>query len=194
MVAGCTSSGSQHVERAGDPTGEIAIMIPEGQYAAAFDAAVAEARRLGLEPQLLDRRAGLIEAGPARSASVLEPWAGTTSPGENTLHQQRRVLRVAFEPQGISPAAQPDQDPLMGPITDLTALSSPLRMVVTVSVQRQQKPIDHRATWSLATRSEAWQFDSDTGEPRQAIWRTIRRDAALESRFAARCEARLLDA
>ena len=192
-LTGCASSGRPNTDRTGVSGGEIGISIPAGQYGGAFDTAVAEARRLGFEPQLLDRRAGLIEAGPARSATALEPWAWASDSGENTLHQQRRILKVSFQPEGISQSVERASDPLVGPITDLTTLTTPLRMVVTVSVQRQQRPIDHRAIWSLATRSEAWQHDPATGNARKATWRTVRRDSALELRFAARCEVRIAD-
>jgi len=197
-LSGCASDNSSDMAQTteGGPAmtlvaRESELFIPAGSYDDAFLAAVDEVRRLGFEPQLLDRRAGLIEAGPARSASLLEPWSSSEGVVENTLHRQQRVVRVAFEPAEFSPDPDPLIDPLMAPMVDLTASSMPLRMTATVVVERQQAPIEHRVSWSLAARSEAWRYDPATGERRKAIWRPVRRDPALENRILTACERHL---
>ncbi len=197
-MSGCASDNGSGMAQVGDDgsgmtfiAGESELLVAAGSYDDAFMAAVDEVRRLGFEPQLLDRRAGLIEAGPARSASLLEPWTSSEGIVENTLHHQRRVVRVAFEPAEFSPEVDSAVNPLVAPMIDLTAASMPLRMIATVVVERQQAPIEHRVSWSLAARSEAWRYDPATGERRKAIWRAVRRDPALENRILTACERHL---
>lgn len=186
LAAGCATA----------PPGPDAVRVEPGAYGAAFEAAVAVANANRLPPVIRDRRSGVIEAGPAVAASLLEPWhdPGATFQErlERTIQHYRRRARFEFVPAGAAPTGDPDTltgaDVLgLEPATDRTSWPGPLELRVRVFLEQSHRPGLRPDTWSrqLTTYTEIV-TDGSNSEERLRQWDEVgafaRHDEDLEDR------------
>ncbi|MGI9014459.1 MAG: hypothetical protein ACR2GY_09450 [Phycisphaerales bacterium] len=193
-LAGCASS-----------RGPESIVVSPGAYAQTFDAAIECARDMGLYPETIDRRAGIITTTPRMAGSILEPWdrqnASLSQSLENTLQHQRRVARFEFVP--VDQAGDADDVPgetsqasvvPLDPVDDdLTQSEHPLRLDVIVMVEREYRPGIRRSTWTHHVQSRTIEIDA-AGQPVQGgerFWTTVKRDHAAERRLLAAIDKRV---
>lgn len=139
------------------PEGPTQLDVAAGQYDATFDAARRVLRDSRFDLERVDAGEGVITTQPKHSAGLVTPWDSEQSTFEQEIddltHNQRRVVRVTFEPvRGSGAAAQEvPADSVGGPATetavadedgpvDLRFVEGPLRMSVRVTLLRDYKP------------------------------------------------------
>src|SRR5262245_24222130 len=106
--------------------GPTTFTVPAGEYAKAFDSARDILRGHRFELERIDAQGGVITTQPKSTVGLATPWDREQS----TLHQefddlfnqQRRVVRITFEPAV--------------PTDDLTQATGPLNAQVEVVVYR----------------------------------------------------------
>ena len=165
--------------------GPASLSIEPGTYEQSFSAALGVLRDEGLDPSLRDPRGGVIEAGPAATGSLLEPW----KPGhgsldaalESTIHHQRRRVRLEF-----TPGSQPDGRPF-----DLTQHDDALDLHIQAWIEREYRPGERRNLWSRRLSEQAVVYaPGEREEPVESrFWLPVRRDAEYESHLAALLDA-----
>lgn len=167
------------------------LLIPTGQYATAFDAAVEAARARGLATGFQDRRAGWIETETAVAPSLLEPWGSGPSDfgtrANQTVALERRRVRFEFVPRGVDPS-EPELDRLPGADVlgletprDLTEIPGPLELRVWAFTEQAFFPGLQVGTWTRRQTNFAEVVDPNTGEtlPR-TLWTPTSRDQGFE--------------
>jgi len=120
------------------PQGPPAVAVATGQYDRAFDAVRDTLTRYRFELERVDARAGVITTRPKSTGGLATPWDREQSTldqaWENLLDEQRRIVRVTFEPwepmSGTTPAPPPDRD--------LRALDQGMIAHVDVVIERVQ--------------------------------------------------------
>ncbi len=84
---------------------EGSFRIDAAGYARVFETARDVLRRQGFKIQRVDARAGVITTSPKPTGGLLTPWdsqqATPYAEFEDALANQRRSVRVTFEPDGI---------------------------------------------------------------------------------------------
>ena len=130
--------------------GPTAMDVPAGAYPATFDAVRSVLREARFNLERVDANAGVISTQPKHSAGLMTPWDAEQSSAEqeieDVLQNQRRVVRVTFEPADEGVAGEEEA---FGAVTgDLLEAEQPLRMNVRVVVLR-----DYRPGWQVQTSS-----------------------------------------
>lgn len=188
----CCFSGVLLVTACQSTPGPASLTIHQAQYEQTVDAAVKVLRDSGYHPTLVDRQAGRIETTPLHAGGLLEPWrtdnADLNQSVQNTVCNQRRLVRVEFVPMADAVSSTPNTDQLFGPAipgsaealahAPVTTASGPIEVRVWVSLERSVLSGQKLSTYS-GTLSSAW---SDPGEPGAAAerWTPIGRDADSE--------------
>jgi hypothetical protein len=188
------------------------LVIHNGRYDAAFDAASEAARREGMDASLLDRRAGTIETSPRVAGSLMEPWrldnASLAQATENTISFQRRRARFEFIPVGfVAPSIPRGDAPLTGPtpfasdgVDDLTQVPGDLELRVWVYLERANTPGIRRFAWTRRGTSTfidpvAQRQIEESGSPEtQSVWTPLGRDVVAEHRLLAAVKKQLASA
>jgi hypothetical protein len=126
LLAGCSA-----------PKAPPAIAVAPGQYAQAFDTARDTLTRYRFELERVDARAGVITTRPKSTGGLATPWDREQSTleqaWEDLLDEQRRIVRITFEPAGPASGTPPPP-----PETDLREAASPLTAHVDVVIERVQ--------------------------------------------------------
>ena len=156
FLGGCSSPQSAVGD---DPT---SLQIDGGQYEDAFEAAVRISRERGFEPSLRDLRAGVMETGPRRAATIGEFWNGDgstmTARMQATAQHLQHRLRFEFVPVGPeAPELPTDAQDLPGPDLlgfkdsplDLTTWPGPLEVRIWAWLERPHLFGVRRHPWSL---------------------------------------------
>ena len=174
--------------------GPASLSVTGAQYQAAFDAACQAARAEGLVPELADRQSGEVATSATIAGSLLEPWTwGRLTANEvveGTFGFERRRAYFEFIPSvAESTPAAANPAPLVGPIlpgsergqgTDLTRLSGPFELRVSVSVERQFRPGYQGPAYTRALGSY-WRDMTDPEAGGDAVtWTPVARDERLE--------------
>jgi hypothetical protein len=114
--------------------GPAELPIASGGYDAAFDAARSALTAARFELDRVDARAGVITTQARETGGIATPWdreqTTLSQEIEDAANQQRRRVRVVFEP--VSGPA--------GPEVDLRTTPEPLVARVEVAVDRVRKP------------------------------------------------------
>lgn len=131
------------------PEGPTELDVPAGKYAATFDAARAVLRDARFDMERVDATEGVIRTRPKHSAGIMTPWDGEQSTAaqefDDLANNQRRVVRVTFEPAFTTPPTPAEPEP--APV-DLRADDTPTKMNVRVILLR-----DYRPGWQVQTSS-----------------------------------------
>ncbi|MDX2016640.1 MAG: hypothetical protein SFY95_03245 [Planctomycetota bacterium] len=153
--------------------------VPAGSYAQAFDATRDVLRSYRFTLERTDAQQGVITTAPKTTQGLASPWdAEQSSVGqewEDFVNQQRRRVRVTFEP-AVESAGQPAGDSTANPqAVNSGAVNSggesdlkPLVGKVEVIVERVQRPGWRPATRSI--RSSSFAYDEDFGT--RGLWPT----------------------
>ena len=162
-------------------TGEF--QVPEGRYAAAFEAARDSLIHRRFELERVDSRAGIITTKPKTTSGLATPWDSEQSTldqeVEDVLNGQRRSVRITFEPS--PPAATPPDD--------LRGVKGPLVARVEVFVERIHVP-----GWRI--EPTAVRFSTHTHDPdldARGMWSSYEVPFSQDPKLAARL-AREIDA
>jgi hypothetical protein len=130
------------------PEGETQLEVAPGAYAATFDAARRVIRDARFDLERVDATEGVISTRPKHSAGLMTLWDGEQSSAgqeiEDVVNNQRRLVRVTFEPSGAGEGA----DEETRGVWDLREAAVPLTMRVRVVVLRDYKP-----GWQVQTSS-----------------------------------------
>ena len=183
---------------------EIVIITP-GQYQEAFSTTLELVRAQGWEPELMDRRSGVIETGPLQSGSLVEPWHLNTMDMativENTLSKTRTRVRVEFRPARTASLAHSDRTTVQHPeylgqpdSVDLTKSTGPIDLRVWIYTEHGHIPNVMRSTWMPSLRATARQVDYNTTwerPPSGQIWIPTSRDRNAERRLLLNIEQTL---
>jgi len=181
------------------------LTIEPQRYEEAFSTAVALVRDRGWEPELMDRRSGVIESGPTQSGSLVDPWRLNTMDMstlvENTLSKTRTRIRVEFRPASTAGLAHSDRTNPRRPAylgdpnaLDLTEIAEPLDLRVWVYVEHGHTPNVMRSTWSPSLRTTPRRAGYNrTWEqpPSGVLWIPTSRDRNAERRLLSAIEAAL---
>jgi hypothetical protein len=132
--------------------GPTSMDVAPGMYGATFDAARRVIRDNRFDLERVDATEGVISTRPKHSAGLMTLWDGEQSEAgqeiEDLAHNQRRVVRVTFEPAGAQ-ATEPRAGGLAGAETrDLREDVAALTMRVRVIVLR-----DYMPGWQVQTSS-----------------------------------------
>jgi hypothetical protein len=150
LLAGCASAPPE-------------IAVAPGQYGRAFDEARETLVRYRFELERVDARTGVITSRPKSTGGLATPW----NRDQSTLYQeledlgneQRRVVRITFEPKGAAPIADPRGAASPPPEeTDLRRATVPMTAHVDVVVERVQ-----HAGWRV--EPTAVRYSSITRDP-----------------------------
>ena len=172
--------------------GPASLTIGPSQYQQTVDAAVRVLRDCGYHPTLVDLQAGRIETTPRHAGGLLEPWrtdnADLKQSLQNTVSNQRRLVRVEFVPVTDAVSSAPNTDQLFGPAipgstealahAPLTAASGPIEVRVWVSLERSVLRGQKLSTYS-GTLSSVW-IDPDAPGTAAQRWTPIGRDPESE--------------
>ncbi|MCC5786660.1 MAG: hypothetical protein JJU33_08170 [Phycisphaerales bacterium] len=190
LLPGCSMRGAA-------PSPEIGVA--PGRYAEAFEAAREALIEARFELERVDAAAGVITTRPKQSAGAFTFWdTEQSTPAqqlEDTLHPQRRLVRVSFLPPE-PPDDERIESQAMAPthMPDLRGHEDGLRLSVEVVIERRNRPNRRIETESIR-RSSSF---VDTGlYPRRMTpeyWVAVRRDTNLARRIAGRIQERLGDA
>ena len=177
------------------------LEVRPANYDTAFDATVAALRDEQFLLDRVDRRLGVITTRPRPASSFLEPWKGDNSTPaqavESTLHYERRVVRIEFDPVGgLEPETGPAALPPFGQVSPAQPFFIPAdhrgTLVVNVRcfVERSHRPGLQVPT--MAVRRSNVTIDpalQERGVTNQ-FWEPIARDAQMESRLRQRISDR----
>ena len=172
---------------------EILTIEPQ-EYQEAFSTAVELVRDRGWEPELMDRRSGVIESGPTQSGSLIDPWRLNTMDMstivENTLSKTRTRVRVEFRPVRAAGLAHSERADLRRPdylgaaeTTDLTTAAEPLDLRVWVFVEHGHSPNVMRSTWASTLSAKPRRVGHDRvweQPPAGTLWIPTSRDRNAE--------------
>lgn len=177
-VAACLAGGCANTDGPGGFT------VPDGGYAAAFDAARTSLidRRFDLER--VDARAGVITTKTKSTAGLATPWdteqSSLDQEVEDLLNGQQRRVRITFEPLATEGGFLPSED--------IREFKGPLSARVEVVIERI-----HRSGWQIQTT--AVRFSDLTRDPElsdRGMWPTyavpFSQDPKLASRIAIEIE------
>lgn len=189
VLGGCAGRGGPEL-----------VTVPEGEYAAAFDAALEAVRDVGMPAELIDRRGGVVETEYRVAGTVLEPWRSDGSDFstaiETTVNHERRKVRIEFTPVRFEEPAEGEA--LTGPdvfgerdeVVDLTTFTG--RIEVRAWVQRERATAVGRRRGDWTRRSTTVAIDPDSGlGPTQFFWTPVERDLALEHKLLAAIERKV---
>ena len=206
--AGAALIGCGNAPKATSPV----VTIARGDYAKAFDAAVALVGDYGMRAELRDRDGGVIETRPKVSGSLIEPWnwpRGELGASlESSITFQRRLARFEFAPAGFRPTTQPEDAPLAGQRTpgtvpsdangaiDLVAYDGPIDLRIWVYVERAFTPGLQRSAWTFSQTSFSTNAlkNKPTGDETtrdRSIWTAYERDEAMEQQLTEELRVRL---
>jgi hypothetical protein len=168
------------------------ILIPAGQYAAAFDAARQSLADLGFELERIDARLGIITTRPKPSAGLATPWDQTQSvPAQEfeelvNRHFRRATItfRTTGEPEHLAGASQtaPGPEPL-----DLRLVNTPIAGRVEVALERL-----HRPGWRLEPTVMRWSMRTLDPDLRgTGMWPSYTVAFSQDPYLARRIEARI---
>jgi hypothetical protein len=172
--------------------------VPPGSYAQAFDATRDVLRSYRFTLERTDAQQGVITTTPKPTQGLASPWdleqSSAGQEWEDFVNQQRRRVRVTFEPAAASPESPaPDSstDDPQSVNTESPAALKPLVGKVEVLVERVQRPGWRPATRSI--RSSSFAYDDDFGT--RDLWPTYAvvqsADPALADRLAEQIRQRL---
>lgn len=175
-------------------TGPEIVTIASEQYQEAFSITIELVRAGGWEPELIDRRSGVIETGAAQSGSLVEPWHLNTMDMstiiENTLSKTRTRVRVEFRPAHTASLAHSDRATVRRPeylgqddSLDLTDATGPLDLRVWIYTEHGHVPNVMRSTWmpTLAARPRQTGHDTTWERPPSGqVWIPTSRDRNAE--------------
>lgn len=106
LLAGCAGA-----------SGDARFDVPAGSYSRAFDATRSVLRDYRFPIERVDARAGVITTRPKATAGLATPWdAEQSTPGqeiEDLLNDQRRRVRVVFQPADPGASTLSDDAPLI---------------------------------------------------------------------------------
>jgi hypothetical protein len=176
------------------------------------DQTLTQLRKRDFQPRFVDRREGLILAGPTTSAQWFEPWRIDSRGGyqafESSLHTIRRTVTVRLAPTGAKPPASSfspaSMPPTTGPSTpgvivsgDSAPASAPacgdFRLSVQVEKERYSAP-ERQATTALGAMAiyneripttEGLRMSRAAGEHWVPLGRDVLLEAYLLERIAA---------
>jgi hypothetical protein len=133
------------------PEGPTELDVPAGSYAATFDAAREVLLDARFDLERVDATEGVISTRPKHSAGIMTPWdveqSSAAQEFDDLANNQRRVVRVTFEPAFTAPATPAEPEPEQEPV-DLRTGDAALKMNVRVIVLR-----DYRPGWQVQTSS-----------------------------------------
>jgi hypothetical protein len=175
---------------------EIVTIAPD-QYQEAFSTTIELVRARGWEPELIDRRSGVIETAAFQSGSFVEPWHLNTldmaTIVENTLSKTRTRVRVEFRPARTASLAHSDRTTVHRPeylgnadTADLIDTSSPLDLRVWIFTEHGHVPNVMRSTWMPTLVARPRQTGHDTTwerPPSGLVWIPTSRDRNAERRL-----------
>jgi hypothetical protein len=167
------------------PSGSNRVMIPQGQYAMAFDATREALRDASYRLDRVDAQQGIITTRPKPARGLAAAWEGDQSSFQEELedfaHRQQRIVRVLFVQAETVDAAEPLQ---------ATAEHDAVA-IVEVGVERVMMP-------GLRPQSRAIGLTNITTDPTQAargvgpgLAYSIRQDDALAGKLARAIAARM---
>lgn len=194
LAGGCTAHRGPEV-----------VTIAPSQYQQAFSTAVALVRANGWEPEIMDRRSGVIETGPVQTGSLLEPWHLNTEDMstivENTLSKTRTKVRIEFRPVNQSQLAQSGRSDIdaadfigVEDMPDLSRTTTPLDLRAWVFIEHGHLPDIMRSTWHPGLTSTPRRTGYDrTWEipPSGSFWIPTSRDRSAERKLLGRIEQAL---
>lgn len=157
------------------PKSQGTFQVPPGSYARAFDATRDVLRSYRFTLDRTDAQQGVITTAAKPTQGLASPWdleqSSAGQEWEDLVNQQRRRVRVTFEPAADSPeSSAPDSstnDP-QSVNTESPAALKPLVGKVEVTVERVQRPGWRPATRSI--RSSDFAYDEDFGK--RDLWPT----------------------
>lgn len=184
-LTGCSTPAPSRVE------------LKPANYDAAFDATVAALRDEQFLLDRVDRRLGVITTRPRPASSFVEAWKGDNSTpaqaAEATLHYERRIVRIEFDPiSGVQAETGPQTLPPFGQVSPAEPFFIPaehrgtLLLNVRCFIERSHRPGLQIPT--MAVRQSNVTVDPalrERGVSTQ-FWEPIARDAAMESRIRRR--------
>ena len=194
LTGGCTAHRGPEV-----------ITIAPGQYQEAFSTAVALVRANGWEPEIMDRRSGVIETGPFQTGSLFEPWHLNTEDMptivENTLSKTRTKVRIEFRPVNQSQLAQSGRSDIdaadfigVEDMPDLSRTTTPLDLRAWVFIEHGHLPNIMRSTWHSSLKSTPRRTGYDLAweqPPSGSFWIPTSRDRSAERKLLGRIEQAL---
>ena len=194
LAGGCTAHRGPEV-----------VTIAPDQYQEAFTTAVALVRAKGWEPEIMDRRSGVIETGPVQAGSFFEPWHLNTEDmstiAESTLSKTRTRVRIEFRPVNHSRLTQSGRSDVEPPdfigvedMPDLTGTATPLDLRAWVFVEHGHRPNIMRSTWDPGLKSTPRRTGYDrTWEqpPSGSFWIPTSRDRSAERKLLGNIERAL---
>jgi len=194
LLAGCTASQGPEV-----------VAVSPAQYDEAFSTSVAMVRARGWEPELMDRRSGVIETAPVQAGSVFEPWhLNTTDMStivENSISHTRTRARIEFRPANAARLAKSQRDDLRPPdylgledMGDLTQATGPLDLRAWVYIEHGHTPNVMMSTWTPGLKARPRRVGHDSNwesPPSGVVWITSSRDRGAERRLLGAIERAL---
>lgn len=168
------------------------IVIAAAEYHRVFDASVDVLREHKFTVDRKDRRFGVVSSKPLPASSVLEPWQTDNTVAqdysENTLHFQRRSVRVELRP--ITPAPADPAQPASPGRASTTPATGDYELEVIVNVDRLYHPPVQLISAALRPfdfRHQRKRYREVTTEygVDASYWQPVGRDAGLEKRLLA---------
>jgi len=192
LATGCTGSRGPEV-----------VHVPAGQYQEAFSTAVTLVRARGWEPELMDRRSGVIETAPVQAGSLLEPWhLNTDDMGTMiayTVSRNRTRARLEFRPTGTPMLAKSEPSEIgkadylgLTPTIDLITDEQPLDLRAWVYTERGATPNQQISHWTGRRIARPRRVTDDpTWEkpPHGPMWIPSDRDRNAERKLLGAIEA-----
>ncbi|QOI99642.1 MAG: hypothetical protein HRU70_03785 [Phycisphaeraceae bacterium] len=133
------------------PSGPPTVAFNAGQYPEAFNAARTALTDLRFEIDRVDARAGVITTVPKATSGLATPWdleqSTITQEWEELVNQQRRIVRVTFQPYGPGPAGAPMPAET---IPDMLAHRGPFTARFEVTLERVHRPGWRPASGSIS--------------------------------------------
>ena len=137
------------------PLADGSVNIPPGHFLEAFDAAREVLRDYRFDLDRIDARAGVISTTPKPTVGLASPWdaeqQSLRQEWEDLTNQQRRVVRVVFEPASAAVARDRAPVPQVAPgppPQDLRDTTEPVTVRFEAVVERI-----HRPHWRVQTES-----------------------------------------
>lgn len=190
VLPGCSMRGAA-------PSPEIGVAA--GSYPQAFEAAREALIAARFELERVDAAAGVITTRPKPTAGIFTFWdTEQSTPGyqlEDTLHPQRRLVRVSFllpEP----PEAERIESQATAPthLPDLRRHEEGMLMHVEVVIERRNRPNRRIETESIRRSSSFVDAGLYPRRMTPEYWVVVRRDTHLARRLAGAIQRRMGDA